>query len=66
MNRGSMESMGWMGIGMLISAILALLVIGLVVYWAMRLAMRHETPENPRPEPTSVGSSTNEHGETSP
>lgn len=68
MNDGSMGSMtGWMGIGMmLIFAILALLVIGLVVYWAMRLAMRHETLKTPHRERTSTSSSTNDEGETLP
>ena len=33
---------GWMLIGMILRGLVVLVVIGLVVYWAMRLAMRHE------------------------
>lgn len=52
--------MGWMGAWMLVGiiafAILVLVAIGLVVYLAMRLAMRHERqpkiPSEPeRPDP---------------
>ena len=32
----------WMLVGVFVFAIVVLFVIGLVVYWAMRLALRHE------------------------
>ena len=42
-NCGLMGSMGgWMLIGAIIFGVLVLVIIGLVAYWAIRLAMRHE------------------------
>lgn len=57
MNCANCGAMGtWMLVGIIAFAILVLVVIGLVVYWAMRLAMRHERqpkipsePERPHP-----------------
>ena len=37
---GSMSA--WMLISLILLGIVALIAVGLVVYWAMRLAMRHE------------------------